>query len=214
MGNNVCADRNKFTSSGNGNPYSDPWGLSAPVLSSVENTGTQTGNCYCSAQPNPGNYWQVDLGNTGVALKTIKYRTRNDGASYGFSVVITLWDKDNKQIDVQGAKFTTSASQTTTQTFDVASFLGYTGKYDEHLSPVVALLDSLKDKLRNSKKITADRLIDLTTESKKADKAAEIAQGAMNEAIKIDNSEGARTSKELEMIDSIMAMVHTLNGKK
>jgi len=52
--------------------------------------------------------------------------------------------------------------------------LGYTGKYDEHLSPVVALLDSLKDKLRNSKKITADRLIDLTTESKKADKAAEI----------------------------------------
>jgi len=93
MGNNVCADRNKFTSSGNGNPYADPWGLSAPVLSSVENTGTQTGNCYCSAQPNPGNYWQVDLGNTGVALKTIKYRTRNDGASYGFSVIITLWDK-------------------------------------------------------------------------------------------------------------------------
>jgi len=92
--------------------------------------------------------------------------------------------------------------------------LGYTGKHDEHLSPVVALLHSLKDKLRNSKKITADRLLDLTGESKKAEKAAEIALGAMNEAIKIDNSEGARTSKELEMIDSILAMVHTLNGKK
>jgi hypothetical protein len=93
FGNNVCADRNKNTASGNGNPHPDPWGLSAPVLSSVENTGTQTGNCYCSAQANAGNYWQVDLGNSGVALKTIKYRTRNDGASYGFSVLITLWDK-------------------------------------------------------------------------------------------------------------------------
>lgn len=56
----------------------------------------------------------------------------------------------------------------------------------------------------------------------------------MNEAVKIDNSESAHTSKELEMcdiplrtaihyaaadapfcrIDSILAMVHTLNGKK
>ena len=96
FGNNVCADRNKgtqHTASGNGNPYADPWGLSAPVLSAVENTGTQTGNCYCSAQANAGNYWQVDLGNSGVALKQIKYRTRNDSPSYGFSVVITLWDK-------------------------------------------------------------------------------------------------------------------------
>ena len=96
FGYNVCADRNKgtqHTASGNGNPHPDPWGLSAPVLSSVENTGTQTGNCYCSAQANAGNYWQVDLGSSGVALKTIKYRTRNDGASYGFSVLITLWDK-------------------------------------------------------------------------------------------------------------------------
>jgi hypothetical protein len=95
-GNNVCADRNgkngQHTSSGNGNPHGDPWGLSAPVLSSVENTGQQTGNSYCSANSNAGNYWQVDLG-TGIALKQIKYRTRNDSPTYGFSVVITLWDK-------------------------------------------------------------------------------------------------------------------------
>jgi pyridoxine 5'-phosphate synthase PdxJ len=75
----------------------------------------------------------------------------------------------------QGTQFTTSATQTTTQTFDVAqNALGYTGKHDEHLSPVVALLHSLKDKLRNSKKITADRVENLTGEYKKAEKAAEI----------------------------------------
>jgi hypothetical protein len=76
----------------------------------------------------------------------------------------------------QGAQFTTSASDTVkTETFDVAqNSLGYTGKHDEHLSPVVALLDSLKNKLRNSKKITADRVESLTGEYKKAEKAAEI----------------------------------------
>jgi hypothetical protein len=96
-GNNVCAERNnrlgQHTSSGNGNPHPDPWGLTAPVLSPVENTGTGTGNCYCSAAANAGNYWQVDLGSNGVTLKSIKYRTRNDHPSYGMSVVITLWDK-------------------------------------------------------------------------------------------------------------------------
>jgi hypothetical protein len=96
-GNNVCAERNnrlgQHTSSGNGNPHPDPWGLTAPVLSPVENTGTGTGNCYCSAAANAGNYWQVDLGSNGVILKSIKYRTRNDHPSYGMSVVITLWDK-------------------------------------------------------------------------------------------------------------------------
>ena len=97
-GNNVCKDRNgkngqgQYTSSGNGNPHPDPWGLSAPVLSEVENTGAQTGNCYCSGAANAGNYWQVDLG-TGIALKQLKYRTRNDSPTYGFSVVITLYDK-------------------------------------------------------------------------------------------------------------------------
>jgi hypothetical protein len=60
------------------------------------------------------------------------------------------------------------------QTFDVAQIFGYNGNHNEHLSPVVELLNSLKDKLRNSKKVTADRLLDLTNESKKAEKAAEI----------------------------------------
>jgi hypothetical protein len=97
-GVNVCKDRNgkngqgQHTSSGNGNPHGDPWGLGAPVLSEVENTKTESGNCYCSANSNAGNYWQVDLG-TGIALKQLKYRTRNDSPSYGFSVVIALYDK-------------------------------------------------------------------------------------------------------------------------
>jgi hypothetical protein len=96
-GNNVCAERNnrlgQHTSSGNGNPHSDPWGLTAPVLSPSENTGTGTGNAYCSAGQNAGNYWQVDLGSNGVALKSIKYRNCNSHPQYGKSVVITLWDK-------------------------------------------------------------------------------------------------------------------------
>jgi len=62
-----------------------------------------------------------------------------------------------KQIEGTGSSFTTSGSTTTAQTFEVAGYvLGYTGKYDEHLAPVVALLDQLKTKLLNSKKITAD----------------------------------------------------------
>ena len=93
-GNNVCADRNpKFTTTGVCGPHPDPWGLSAPILSAVENTGANPGNAYCSAAPAQGNYWQVDLGVNGVDLKQIKYRTRNDSPSYGFSIAITLWDK-------------------------------------------------------------------------------------------------------------------------
>jgi len=219
-GNNVCVGRNsanaQHTSSGNGKPYADPWGLTAPVLTRDENLRTDSGNAYCSAGQNAGNYWQVDLGGNGVVLKSIKYRNCNSHPSLGKSVVITLWDKDDKQITAQGAQFTTSASETVkTETFDVVqNNLGYTGKHDEHISPVVALLDSLKNKLANSKKISTDRVENLTGEYKKAQKAAELAEGAMNEAVKIDNSEGARTAKELEMIDNILAMVHTLNGKK
>jgi hypothetical protein len=83
-------------------------------------------------------------------------------------------EQNNNQINQEGARFTTSASQRTTQTFDVPHFFAYKGNHNEHISPVVQLLESLKTKLRNSKKITADRLLDLTGESKKAEKAAEI----------------------------------------
>ena len=96
-GNNVCAGRNsanaQHTSSGNGNPYADPWGLTAPVLTRDENLRTDSGNAYCSAGTNAGNYWQVDLGGNGVFLKSIKYRNCNSHPSLGKSVVITLWDK-------------------------------------------------------------------------------------------------------------------------
>ena len=85
-------------------------------------------------------------------------------------------EQDDKQITAQGAQFTTSASETVkTETFDVAqNNLGYTGNHDEHISPMVALLDSLKNKLRNSKKISTDRVENLTGEYKKAQKAAEL----------------------------------------
>jgi len=96
-GNNVCAGRNsanaQHTSSGNGKPYADPWGLTAPVLTRDENLRTDSGNAYCSAGQNAGNYWQVDLGGNGVVLKSIKYRNCNSHPSLGKSVVITLWDK-------------------------------------------------------------------------------------------------------------------------
>jgi hypothetical protein len=93
-GKNVCAERNQFTSAGGGTtPHPDPWGLSAPVLSAVENSGQQGGNAYCSATAPAGNWWQVDLGGLGVDIKQIKYRTRNDSPSYGFNIQITLWDK-------------------------------------------------------------------------------------------------------------------------
>ena len=96
-GNNVCAGRNsanaQHTSSGNGNPHPDPWGLTAPVLTRDENLRTDGGNAYCSAGTNAGNYWQVDVGGNGVFLKSIKYRNCNSHPVYGKSVVITLWDK-------------------------------------------------------------------------------------------------------------------------
>ena len=79
-----------------------------------------------------------------------------------------------KQIEGTGSSFTTSGSATTTQTFEVAgTVLGYTGKYDEHLAPVVALLDQLKTKLLNSKKITADEAESKRVAAKAAQDAAD-----------------------------------------
>ena len=79
-----------------------------------------------------------------------------------------------KLIDGTGSAFTTSGSVTTTQTFEVAgSVLGYTGKYDEHLAPVVDLLDQLKTKLLNSKKITADEAESKRVAAKAAQDAAD-----------------------------------------
>ncbi len=127
---NVCVDRNgkngqgQHTSSGNGNPHGDPWGLSAPVLSSVENTGEQTGNCYCSASSNAGNYWQVDLG-TGIALKQLKFRTRNDSPSYGFNVVIAHYDKVFVTlISIWNSIFLTNLSTNRTTTRSTKKALG------------------------------------------------------------------------------------------
>jgi len=212
-GKNVCAERNQFTSAGGATtPHPDPWGLSAPVLSAVENTGAGGGNAYCSATAPAGNWWQVDLGGLGVDIKQIKYRTRNDSPSYGFNIQITLWDKDMKQIEGTGSSFTTSGSTTTAQTFEVAGYvLGYTGKYDEHLAPVVALLDQLKTKLLNSKKITADEAEAKRVAARAAQNAADKANGAWDEAKTNDLQQGDRNAKELAMVDNIMAMVHHLN---
>ena len=103
LGVNVCANKNgganpsggtypQKTSSGNCAPHPDPWGLTAPVLSPVENTGTQTGNAYCSATQTQNNYWQIDLGVGGVDLKQIKFRPRNEHLVYSAGVGITIWD--------------------------------------------------------------------------------------------------------------------------
>jgi len=215
-GSNVCANRNpQFTTVGNCNPHPDPWGLSAPVLSPVENTATSTGNCYCSATPTQNNYWQLDLGVNGVDLKQIKYRPRNDAPVYSFGAVITIWDKDMKLIEGPATTFTASASLTTTQTFDITgNGLGYTGTYDEQLAPVVALLDQLKVKLLNSKKITADQAENMRVAARAAQDTADRATGAWNEAKTMDLEQGSRNAKELAMLDNIMMMVHTLNGKK
>jgi len=215
-GSNVCANRNpQFTTSGNCAPYADPWGLSAPVLSPVENSVKDAGNAYCSATPTQNNYWQLDLGVNGVDLKQIKYRPRNDAPVYSFGVVITIWDKDMKLIEGPGTTFTASASLTTTQTFDITGTgLGYTGTYDEHLAPVVALLEQLKVKLMNSKKITADQAETMRLAAKTAQDTADKATGAWNEAKINDFQQGERNTKELALLDNIMMMVHTLNGKK
>ena len=59
------------------------------------------------------------------------------------------------KIEGPATSFTTSATQTTTQTW-VITELDYTGTYDEQVEPVVSLLKQLKVKLLNAKKITFD----------------------------------------------------------
>jgi len=219
LGKNVCAGKSATSS----NAYSAPWGTPATPLTADENINTGTGNAFISGSQAVGNWWRVDLGAPGFDIKTIKYRPRNDSPNQGQGLQITMEDQDG--IKIEGPRNTFTTSGTGTQTFKVVGTpLGYTGKYDDHLGPVVSLLQSLRSKLVNAMKTSQDD-VDRKKSAMEAAKlkADEIqrqalsdaaqAVGIYNEARALDGQVAAKSTKEIEMLDNIVTMVHTLNGK-
>jgi len=212
-GKNVCAGKAASASNGHGGG----WGEPSTPLSAAENTNTGHANAFITGNQASSNWWRVDLGAPGFDLKEIRFRGRNDcmgGCTNQYSnLVITMEDKDGNTLPGSQNQFTTTAASGV-QTFKVVgNVMGYEGKHDEHLAPIVDLLESLKEKLR--KTLTAVQ--SEVAESKKKRDAirteAAKADGQYEAASKEDELLKSKSDKELEMIDKIMAMVHTLNGK-
>jgi len=151
-------------------------------------------------------------------------------------------------IKLEGPSNTFTTSGTGTQTYKVlGNPFGYKGSYDEHLGPVVSLLQSLREKLvnamKNSQTDVQGKKDAMEAAKIKADEiqrqaladAAKVllwqcfaavflcfcfsrfldgqAAGVYNEAKSLDGQVATKSSKEIEMLDNIMTMVHTLNGK-
>jgi len=203
FGSNVCAGKSADAS----NRYSSPWGNPQTPLTSEVNTRTDAGNCFIAADTSDSNWWRVDLGSPGFELSTIKYRTRNDAptSGQGYNLQIIMQDEAGNAISGGENNFITPASADT-QTFKVNP-LGYTGKYDDNIEPVIAMMTSLKTKITNALQSSkADMLAKKETKAK--------ADAAYDDARSLDETISAKSKQEIEMLDLIVEKVHSLNGKK
>jgi len=224
-GQNVCAGKPASAK----NRYGDPWGNPQTPLSQDKNVNTGAGNCFHSGSPEAGNWWMVDLGFPGVDLTEIRYRYRNDGhANQGSALRITLLDKDGSLIEGSENTFLTPDSSTAGSdvVFKVLGTpLGYNGKYDSHLAPIIEILDQLRAKLIAQMQASQQDVQAKTEAARVAKEQSEIkiqeainsaakAAGILEEAKTVDSDVATKSNKEIEMIDSIKNMVHTLNGKQ
>jgi len=202
-GNNVCAGKPASASTS----YAAPWGTATTPLTVTQGHGTHNGNCFHSGTPAAGNWWKVDLQGE-FDIRSIKYGARNDCCpDQSTGLVITMQDKNG--LDVQTSRaFTTTGDKT--QTFDVAETAG---KHAEHLSPVMELLNGLRAKLLKTQTTSSDEANVKKAAADAARKAADVATGISTEAAQLHNQVMTSSQRELEMLDKIVAMVNTLNGK-
>jgi len=214
-GKNVCANKQASAST----RYSNPWGNPSTPLSESENTGQGEGNAFITGNQDNSNWWKVDLGAPGFDIKEIKFRGRNDCAyvhncpNQYAGLLITMEDKDGTTLAGSQNQFTTTSEKGTVTLKVPGSPMGYEGKHDEHLAPIVDLLESLKDKLRKAVTVSQN---DVAEKKKKRDairSEADKADGQYETASKDEETLKSKSDKEIEMVDKIMAMVHTLNGK-
>jgi len=202
-GNNVCAGKPASASTS----YSSPWGTATTPLTATQGFGTHAGNCFHSGTPASGNWWKVDLQGD-FDIRSIKFGSRNDGhQDQSSGLVITMQDKNGADVP-SSRTFTTTADRT--QTFDVAETAG---KHAEHLSPVMELLNGLRAKLLKTQTTSSDEANVRKAAADAARKAADVATGISTEAAQVHNQVMTSTQRELEMLDKIVTMVNTLNGK-
>jgi len=208
-GKNVCAGKPATSN----NAYAAPWGNPQTPLTSDRNTNTAAGNCFHSGSQDTNNWWKVDLqGDFDIA--SIQFGARNDGhQDQSSGLLITMQDKNGVTLPGAANQFTTTATQL--QTFKVeGTLLGYKGNHDEHLAPVVGLLANLKTKLQNSIIASRNEVANKKATADAAKTAADQAAGVFNEASTVSGTLTTSANREIEMLDKIVEMVHTLNGKK
>jgi len=202
-GTNVCAGKPATAR----NSYASPWGTTTTPLTATQGFGTHHGNCWHSGSPENGNWWKVDLQGD-FDIRSIKFGSRNDCCpDQSTGLVFTMQDKNGAEVPTSRT-FTTTGDKT--QTFDVAETAG---KHAEHLSPVMELLNGLRTKLLRTQSTSNDEANVRKAAADAARKAADVATGISTEAAQVHNQVMTSTQRELEMLDKIVAMVNTLNGK-
>jgi len=169
----------------------------------------------------PGHDWiEIDLGQEFHVTKVVFYNRADCCQERAAQAVLTLLDSTRGTID------SALLNGNMMQIFDFKSCsidqntASYKNNHADHVSPMLSLLCGLQQKIRgtqiNGQKQVAAAMTVAEQKKAIADKAQQDTLTALAAANALSNQEkivDIQNTRELEMIDKIVSMIHSLNGK-
>jgi len=210
------------------------------VVSQGKSVTSSCGNCGYPAAPNaivngnaearahpgswhasPGLDWiEIDLGQEFQVAKVVFYNRADCCQERAAQAVLTLLDAARGTIDsalLNGDMMQIFNFKTCSIDQNTAS---YKNSHADHVSPMLSLLCGLQQKIRgtqiNGQKNVAVAVNAAEQKKALADKAQQEVATALAAATALSNEEkivDIQNTRELEMIDKIVSMIHSLNGK-